>query len=31
MKSFADAKGQTWTIEINVTSLQRIRMSRDSI
>lgn len=25
MKSFADAKGQTWTIEINVTSLQRVR------
>uniref|UniRef100_A0A7C4LIL5 Tail assembly chaperone n=1 Tax=Schlesneria paludicola TaxID=360056 RepID=A0A7C4LIL5_9PLAN len=25
MKSFADAKGQTWTIEINVASLQRVR------
>jgi hypothetical protein len=24
MKSFADAKGQTWTIEINVTSLHRV-------
>jgi hypothetical protein len=25
MKSFADAKGQTWTIEINVASLARVR------
>lgn len=25
MKSFTDAKGNTWTIEVNVTTLQRVK------